>query len=79
MLLSVQAATPSKLMTITKGSIVRPVNDGEDSRGNLLKWTRLTGKVIDCWEDCGELRAEVRWFQKSPYPRILPADWLVAA
>ena len=65
------------MTTITKGITVRPVNDGEDSSGKLLKWTALIGKVVDCWEDCGELRAQVRWFKKCPYPSIVPASWLV--
>ncbi len=66
------------MATITKGIIVCPVNDGEDSSGKLLKWTALTGKVVDCWEDCGELRVQVRWFKKFPYPSVVPATWLVA-
>jgi len=59
-----------------KGSTVRPANDGEDSRGNLLKWTNLVGVVVDSWEDCGETRVQVRWSRKAPFPTVLPSDWL---
>ena len=63
------------LMTLKIGSIVRPANDGEDSKG-ILKWTKLRGKVVDLWEDCGELKVQVRWFRKSPYPTVVPAYFL---
>ena len=62
-------------MALTIGSIVRPANNGEDSRG-ILKWTELRGKVIDVWYDCGELRAEVHWFQNAPYPTVVPSYFL---
>lgn len=66
-------------MTFSKGTIVRPANDGEDSRGNLLKWSSLTGVVIDSWEDCGEERVQVRWSKKSPYPTCVPSYFLSIA
>lgn len=66
-------------MTIATGVTVRPVSDGEDSHGGILKWTKLTGTVVDIWTDCGELRAQVHWHCKCPYPRVVPADWLTIA
>jgi len=65
-------------MTISIGATVRPASDGEDSRGRLLQWSKLTGTVVDTWVDCGEVRVQVRWHQKNPYPRCLPASWLCA-
>lgn len=62
-------------MALTIGSIVRPANDGEDSKGTL-KWTKLRGKVIDVWYDCGELRAQVKWNQNVPYPTVVPSYFL---
>jgi len=70
--------TSPKTVAIAIGSTVRPANDGEDSRG-VIKWTKLTGTVIDIWIDCGEHRAEVRWHRKSSYPSVVPANLLTIA
>jgi hypothetical protein len=67
------------MTTITIGATVRPANNGEDTAGRVLHWNRLRGQVVDMWEDCGELRAEVRWTSRCPYPTCLPADWLALA
>ena len=60
------------------GDRVRPYNDGEDSSGRRLYWTRLTGTVVAAWADCGEQRVEVRWDRKAPYPTRLPAYFLAS-
>jgi len=67
------------MTAITIGATVRPASNGEDTAGCLLHWNRLRGQVVDLWEDCGELRAEVRWTRRCPYPTRLPADWLALA
>jgi hypothetical protein len=58
------------------GDIVRPANDGEDTVGRRLHWTRLTGIVVDEWTAWGEQQVQVRWHRRSPYPWRLPASWL---
>jgi hypothetical protein len=64
------------MTSVTIGITVRPVSNGEDLHGRPIQWTQLKGRVIDLYQDCGELRAEVRWQQKAPYPSCLPVDWL---
>jgi hypothetical protein len=58
------------------GDRVRPANDGEDSMGRILRWTRLTGTVVDAWMDLNEQRVQVRWDRRSPYPWRLESSWL---
>lgn len=64
---------------IKVGSRVKPANDGEDSSGHLLKWSGLRGTVLDVWVEPGtaaEVRAQVRWDRHSPYPPIVPINFL---
>ena len=70
------ALPPMIAPTLTVGAMVRPFSEGEDSAGRTLHWARLRGRVVDLWDDCGELRAEVRWQRQSPYPTRLPAYML---
>lgn len=64
--------------TFAVGARVRPYNDGDDSSGRRLYWTRLTGTVVAAWADCGEQRVEVRWDRRAPYPTSLPAYFLAS-
>jgi hypothetical protein len=64
--------------TLAIGTTVKPVNVGEDAVGRVYAWSRLRGTVVDLWSDCGELRAQVRWHQRSPYPTVVPAYFLAA-
>lgn len=47
------------------GQRVRPFGDGEDSNGNIIKWTKVRGEVVDIWMDgegqFSEWRVEVKW------------------
>jgi hypothetical protein len=64
--------TTTTSTVFTKNDTVRPACDGEDARGSKLKWTKLRGKVVTSWVECGETRVEVRWFGRVPYPTIMP-------
>jgi hypothetical protein len=68
------AADPS-MTSFAIGSRVRPLNQGEDTRG-IIDWTLLRGVVIDTWIDCGQERVQVRWDRRAPFPTVLPATWL---
>lgn len=60
---------------------MKPANDGENSQG-LLKWSGLRGTVLDIWTSPGtaaEVRAQVLWDRHSPYPPIVPIDFLLPA
>ena len=65
---------------IAIGSRVKPANDGEDASGKVLKWSKLRGTLLDVWTEpglAGEVRAQVRWDRRSPYPSIVPLNWLL--
>ena len=67
--------------SVAIGDRVKPASDGEDSRG-LLKWSKLRGTVLDVWTEPGtaaEVRAQVRWDRRSPYPSIVPISFLLVA
>lgn len=64
--------------TLKIGDKVKPANNGEDQYGRIIRWDRLQGTVVEAWEDdIDGQKVRVRWNRKSPYPWILPADWLV--
>ena len=65
--------------TITIGATVKPASNGEDAVGRVYAWNRLRGTVVDLWNDCGEVRVQVRWHQRAPYPTVVPAYFLAAA
>jgi len=72
--------------SIKIGDRVSPANDGEDRSGKTLRWTALRGTVTAVYPPIGRedreqgiMRIEVRWDRYSPYPRVLPSNWLELA